>query len=659
MLPSPVSSTPINRHESPLCLQKTGALASIPLEFGEGGKRARGSEDEQSSNAQPEEEVRSFQEYPMPIEHASSGPMEGGNTESYEDLFHPPYSTWNLAQTVVSTRPEVELAPEHHFSARRHPTSFPSTLQSYPCFTYQEKVDDGDIDVDYSVEVEQGTQDFVEGEILETSKPLETSHGGNIDSTVVDRNWCESNIRANKQPITANDSSHNATLIPDGPAIVGETCRQQAQKCLDQTPNRQQKRKKARDDHKLRGKQHRNGKKRATMRPPAEIQGSDLSSPSTALGSLPAFMEMRGIAPKRRVNAENSYFATKNKQPIDDRTERQKSMVVVSDQYAEQVMQREERVSILSNTSASQHIPQYPRNNQEPPLLFLSTSLLKSHLRLTRILENTKDPPPTLIYRDYDTINHDLEHEADIVISPSTGAILTTSQATTQLYLPGHKPAHPHLDGIKGINSPLRERIMLLAPRYERLYVFISHSGGTAKKQPTADKRTLESITSFTAFCNSASVHSTIIPLIIAPSTPETMAQWILGLAYKHSFRLLETSVPRSIGFMPINPSINRPRVDPAMVETETQWELFLRRAGLNPFAAQVVLLALRREEEKLKLGSTYDQGTVSALSRFIEMSSETRRRLFAGLIGERVLKRVEDIMDEWQCDWALNFDAV
>lgn len=77
MLPSPVSSTPIKRHESPLCLQKTGALASISLEFGEGGKRARGSEDEQSSNAQPEEEVRSFQEYPMPIEHASSGPMEG------------------------------------------------------------------------------------------------------------------------------------------------------------------------------------------------------------------------------------------------------------------------------------------------------------------------------------------------------------------------------------------------------------------------------------------------------------------------------------------------------------------------------------------------------------------------------------------------------
>lgn len=643
MLPSPVSSAPIKRHESPLSLQKTGALASIPLGFGEGGTRARGSEDEQSSNAQSEEEVRSFQEYPMPIEHASSGPMEGENTESDEDLFHPPDSTWNFAQAVISTRPEVELAPKHRFSARRHPTSFLSTLQSDPRFTYQETVNDGDIDFGHSVEVEQGTQDLAEGEILETPTPTETSHGGNLDSMLVDRNWCESNTRANKQPITANDSTHNATSIPDGPALVGEACRQQAQKRLDQTSNRQQKRKKARDGHKLKKEQHRNGKKRAAMRPPAESQGSDLSSPFTALGSLPAFMETRGIAPRRRVNAESPYFATKNQQPIDDRTERQKPMIAIPDQHTEPVIQREE-VTIISNTPASQHIPQYPKNSQEPPLLFLSTSLLKSHLRLTRTLENTKDPPPTLIYRDYDRINHDLEHEADIIISPSTGIILTTSQATTQLYLPGHKPAHPHLDGIKDINSPLRERIMLLAPRYERLYVLISHSGGTAKKQITADKRTLESMTSLTAFCNSVSVHSTIIPLIIVPSAPETIAQWILGLAYRHSFRLPETSVPRSIGFMPINPSINKSSIDPTMIETETQWELFLRRAGLNPFAAQVVLLVLRREEEKLRLVSTY--GTVPALSRFGEMSTETRRRLFAGLIGERVLKRVEAIYD-------------
>lgn len=634
-------------------------MVSIPLKFGEGGTRARGFEDKQSSNAQPKEEVKSFQEYSMPIGHTASGFKDVENTESKEGLFHPPGSTWNLAQSVDSTQSEVGLAPGRGFSARQHPTSFPSTLQPYPCFKYQATVDVGDINVGHSVEFERGTQDLAEGEISKPSKPLEISHGGNLDSTVVDRTWCELNMRVNKQPITANGSSHYATSIPEGPALVGETCRQKAQNRLDQTSDRQQKRKKMSDDHRLKKEQHINGKKRTVMRPPTESQGSVLSSPFTVLSSLPAFMEMRGIAPKRRANAGGTYFATENQQQTDDRRERQKPMVVIPDQHAKPVMQRE-GFTILSNTPTSQHIPQYPRNNQEPPLLFLSTSLLKSHFRLTQVLENTKDPPPTLIYRDCDTINHNFEHEADIIISPSTAIIVTTSQATTQLYLPGHKPAHPHLDGIKGINSPLRERIMLLTPRYDRLYVLISHSGGTAKKQPTVDERTLASMASLTTFCNSVSVHSTIIPLIVASSTPETMAQWILGLTYKHPFRLPETSVPQSIGSIPINPSSDKSRVGPAMFEPETQSELFLRRAGLNPFAAQVVLLVLSSEQQKQGSGSIYDQGTVPALSRFAEMSTETRRRLFVELIGERVLGRVEAIMDsDWRLDWALNFHAV
>lgn len=121
--------------------------------------------------------------------------------------------------------------------------------------------------------------------------------------------------------------------------------------------------------------------------------------------------------------------------------------------------------------------------------------------------------------------------------------------------------------------------------------------------------------------------------------------------------------MPRNIGFTPINPRNDRSRVDPAVLETETRWELFLRRAGLNPFAAQIVLLVLKKEEGNScsNTAAYNNMGTkTSGLSRFVEMSSETRRRLFTGLIGDRVLKRIEAIMDnDWQCDWALNFDAI
>lgn len=185
MLPSPASSNPIKRHELPRCLQKADTQVSIPLEFGDvgGGTRARGSEDEQSSNVQCEEEVRSFQEYSMPMGHASSGFREA---ESTDDLFHPPVSTWKFAQAVLSTRPDVELAPGRGFSARRQPTCFLSTLQTDPCFTYREVVSNRDIDVGHSVEVKQGTQDLTEGKILDTRKPAETSHGDDLDIMVVD-----------------------------------------------------------------------------------------------------------------------------------------------------------------------------------------------------------------------------------------------------------------------------------------------------------------------------------------------------------------------------------------------------------------------------------------------------------------------------------------
>lgn len=661
MLPSPVSSNPIQRHESRICQQKTERFVSIPQQFPHG-------EDEKFSNVQHQDE-----EEPSNTERAS-GLREEEDAKPGKHLPHQPGSSWDLAQDVASANSEIELASAHD---PNRPIPFPC-ISHQASSTYQGTV----IDISHPIEAKQGAQNCVKGETSEMRKPTETSHRGYMDKVqVVNSSWYEPRARTGEEHITTNESCYTATFTSgqlntiEDAAVVDEEYNQQTQvHTVSQRPNRQRKRK-AKNEHSLKKQQRRHGKKWTTTKSQADNKVSDLLSPFTALGSLPAFMETRGIIPKRRVNAESPHFAVKHKLNH-DQTEPQKPMVDITNTQIEPEMQREERVTVPTNTATPQLIPQHPRKGRDPPLLFLSTSLLKSHLRLTQILETTKDPQPTLIYRDYDkhttstnkrTINHDLQNEADIIISPSTGIILTTSQATTQLYLPGHKNAHPHLDGIKGINSPFRERIVLLAPRYERLYVLVCHSGGTAKKKPTVDKRTLASITSLTAFCNSVSGYSTIIPLLVSPSAPETAAQWIMGLASKHSFQLpqfsTELGMPRNIGFTPINPRNDRSRVDPAVLETETRWELFLRRAGLNPFAAQIVLLVLKKEEGNScsNTAAYNNMGTkTSGLSRFVEMSSETRRRLFTGLIGDRVLKRIEAIMDnDWQCDWALNFDAI
>ncbi|PLB35608.1 uncharacterized protein BDW47DRAFT_127999 [Aspergillus candidus] len=315
-------------------------------------------------------------------------------------------------------------------------------------------------------------------------------------------------------------------------------------------------------------------------------------------------------------------------------------------------------ITISSQLTAQ--VPQYSSPHHTPPILFLSTALLKSHLRLVQSLERAEERP-VIIYRDYDNSSQQTSKpaptqtnqsippkEADIIISPSTSIILTTSQATTQRYLPGHR-LHLHItsssnnnnNGIKEtINSPLREQIFLLAPRYEQIYVLITHTtpppaqntNPNHNHQPwTADEQILSNLTSLAAFCASLAPHVTVQPLIL-PSGAETAARWVLALAKKHAIALPEG-----------NQGLDS-------VE-ETCWEVFLRRVGLNPYAARALLGALKADS------GTDGGGELSGLWGLWGMWSEPNRRVLRELIGERVFHRMEGILEkDWQCDWALNF---
>ncbi|RHZ58224.1 uncharacterized protein CDV56_102404 [Aspergillus thermomutatus] len=409
---------------------------------------------------------------------------------------------------------------------------------------------------------------------------------------------------------------------------------------------------------------------------------------STTLGSLAAFMETRGRNEKRHTVTQSPYFP--GKKSIDD-VSKQQSDAVSTEKPASCLKESDKSDNGPDIIQTTTQLPRFEQRTGERPILFLSTALLKSHLRLVRCLEGMACQP-AIVYRDYNhnnpgsepqgkhttfrmNSNPTLQIEADIIISPSTGIILTTSQATTQLYLPGHKFARPEMS-IECINSPLRERIFLLAPRYERVYLFICHSAPSSKKSqvkqsgPTADKRVLASITSMTAFCNSMSTYATISPLLV-PSCPETVAGWVLSLANKHIARLPgnPTRIPPSASFTPINSS-QKNRLNPEMMMRTTVWELFLRQAGLNPYAAQAILAFLRREDEEeltymrctsrtADISDSLEDGGGRGLARFIEMAPDRRREVFGELIGDRMMGRINHILDkDWQCDWALNFDA-
>ncbi|KAE8376998.1 hypothetical protein BDV26DRAFT_305164 [Aspergillus bertholletiae] len=366
-----------------------------------------------------------------------------------------------------------------------------------------------------------------------------------------------------------------------------------------------------------------------------------LSSQSPILGSLSIFMETRGRVEKRQGTDVGPYFT--NNMQIEAIIEGQGPAVDARINHGYE--EPKDIIDELHPLGLEQGCPQYPQ---------LRVQNNERHLPFIKRLEQLENHP-AVIYRDYEipmniypsprtctpaqtNTKHNLPKEADIIVSPTASIILTTLQATTQLYLPGHKPS-PQTNGAKCVNSPLRERIFLLAPRYRYLYVLVAQGTSSPRSgqgnipQWTADKRLLASFTSLIAFCDSMSAISTISPVLISPS-PDTLIGWVLALAHKHAFKLPPGSVdlPQTAASTPVCPT-PKTRFDIKTMENETHWELFLRRAGLNPYAAQTILTVLRHERA-IPLQDDDVEKEMSALSRFIERSPERRRELFPDLIG-------------------------
>lgn len=276
--------------------------------------------------------------------------------------------------------------------------------------------------------------------------------------------------------------------------------------------------------------------------------------------------------------------------------------------------------------------PKYhSKESNKPLLLIMSTQLLRSDSTLVRSLEDISSSRSVrLIFRDYQGANPSqpqLINEADLIVSPTTGIILTSSHETTQKYLPGQGPP--------GIDSPLHARIVQATPRYEMLYVLVRSPLETSMN-------ILSSVRDLTTYCMSLNHICNIKVLFIAT---DDMLEWILSIAAKHTID--PDLVP------PLNTTESGTSVS-HFHQDQTRWEVFLRSAGLNPFAAQSVLAVLKTSSAQPCGSEDVDQASV--LSRFVEMPCRTRRGMFQKLVGQRVLSGVNKALEmDWQVDWAVN----
>ncbi|PWY64236.1 hypothetical protein BO83DRAFT_346874 [Aspergillus eucalypticola CBS 122712] len=266
---------------------------------------------------------------------------------------------------------------------------------------------------------------------------------------------------------------------------------------------------------------------------------------TTSLGSLSRFMETRGQASIPEEATQSHYFINNKSTETTGKEHDVSLRAQTSDNHPIDTPARRQSEIVSFNHSP---IPCCLPQENGPIILSLSTSLLRTHLRIVQCIERM-NPATSIIYREYgaeswklasgsyiqsrNTVPSNYNDEADIIIPPSTAIVLTTSQATTQLFLPGHKSTI--VGDIPSVNSPLRERVLGLARKYENIYVLISHCSGTTSNFPyngfTIDKIMLSSLIGFTAFCSSMS-NLNVYPVVL-PSSPDTIAGWILALAGK------------------------------------------------------------------------------------------------------------------------------
>ncbi|KAK8119394.1 uncharacterized protein PG998_004020 [Apiospora kogelbergensis] len=236
-------------------------------------------------------------------------------------------------------------------------------------------------------------------------------------------------------------------------------------------------------------------------------------------------------------------------------------------------------------------------------------------------------PEAELIERDFDRwntvawdrnmvsrspiISH-LAAEADVIVSPATGIILTSLLKVIQKPLPGQKS-----------ETAIRGRIEKVSTRYERLIVLVSQANRVDESTRDLSASECASFAGFSGFVLGLNPDSQVY---FVGGGEETLSKWLVALIRRHSPEAAE--------------------VQSLLLEEETTWELILRRAGMNAYAAQIILAELKAITIRGPQGQAMGE-----LQRFILMTPQERIAQFSPLMGgSNVLARVGSVIDaQWE----------
>ena len=345
----------------------------------------------------------------------------------------------------------------------------------------------------------------------------------------------------------------------------------------------------------------------------------------SAMGAVEDFMNVRKGRMNRRKVTSDHYFA---KQP---------QVTQPSEPAAQPPNKRASQISLQEPAQRTLSF-QAPKLSVSPfPQFFIVSASFLGNRGLSRQVQCLY-PSAEFIERDFTL--HQLEQlrprlqmkantqtvnagtmadEADMLLSPSTGLIWTTLQKIKQRSLPGQEA-----------RSAVQERILRTSPRYEKLIILISQDQCNCSSSDRAsngiqclDDNDCNALAEFTAFCTTLPDE---VQTIFVAGGEEDLAKWVVAAMVKHS-------VPTDQGV--------------TLLQDETLWEVFLRRAGMNAFAAQAILATLKAPDQS-ESEAAGKQRTDFGLTAFTKMSVQERFARFETLLGgRRLLGRVSRVLEE------------
>ncbi|MCJ1250599.1 hypothetical protein MMC30_007827 [Trapelia coarctata] len=400
--------------------------------------------------------------------------------------------------------------------------------------------------------------------------------------------------------------------------------------------------------------------------------GNESRLPFSAVEAIEDFMSIRSGEGKRKKLMESSYFSASE---APSGSEAPATKPVATRATTETNIARPKPVRAIHQAPPPPLLPQLmiPKDRRS---FIISSSFLadRSLFRLIQSLHPTADfierdfalhamPTPSVpLGPPRPPRATALANEADILLSPSTGLITTTLQKIAQRPLPGSTSL-----------SPIFNRIFQCAPCYEALFILVTDGrpsastttglGSTSTESPLTNP-SLAPLLSLHGFLSTLPLSNNPSIILIPTPAPSNsnplvpLATHIVHLMVTHSLpHGITTSKPPNHGSSDLDCKIPEPI---RLRQEETNWELFLRRAGMNAYAAQGVLASLRppvldRRWERLDMGSRAgrlgrDEEAAETkrfgLGAFVRMSEAERMRRFEGLVGRGLLERVGRVLD-------------